>query len=224
MFKKFRKALWEKRLNREQIEFDKKHDCKLYGKWRDGRRVYENGCYCVPFEKTCRDWNVMLYSANGVLLNDSLEMQNILDWHHDFIMERFRYSEIESFYDCDGNRIFDGAGVFITDKEELGENLYLVPIHHCDRFILYNHKTRRFVSNSACNAEYTVFDGVKGEDGKIIGVVSNVCDGSGYGIYNDKTYYDMVFVIDYNGNICDTRKENIRKEKDGNQVEENPDA
>lgn len=224
MFEQLKKRLRERRLNKEMIAFDARKDSTdLYGKWVDGKRVYDNGCYSIPFKKIgYNEWRVKLYTKNGKELGE-YDMSEICNWHHDFIMERLPYSSIENFYDCDGNCIFDGAGVFITDKEELGENLYLVPIHHCDRFILYNHKTRKFVSNSACNAEYTIFDGIKGEDGKIIGVVSNVCDGSGYGTYSDKTYYDMVFVIDYNGNICDCRKENFRKEKN-EQVEENSDA
>lgn len=222
MFKKFRKALWEKRLNKEQIEFDKKHDCKLYGKWRDGRRIYDNGCYCVPFEKTCRDWNVRLYSANGVLLNDSLEMQNILDWHHGFIMYHYRFDSHEFFYDCDGNLIADGDGVFITDEDTAGENLYIIPGGLFKWYILYNHKTRSFVGDGRGPLR---FDGIKGEGDKIIGVVREMIgEGEGYGTFEEITNYDMVYVIDRNGNICDTRKENIRKEKDGNQMEENPDA
>lgn len=216
MFKRLRDTLRERKLNKEMIKFDSERDrVDLYGKWVDGKRVYDNGSYSVPFEKIdINDWRVKLYTKNGKEIGE-YDMKEICNWHHDFIMVRIRYSTIEYFYDCDGNQIFDGAGVFISDKEELGENLYLVPIHHCDRFILYNHKTRKFVSNSVCNAEYIIFDGVKGEDGKIIGVVSNISDAHGYGHLNDTTYYDMVYTIDYNGNICDIRKENFRKEKDG---------
>lgn len=216
MFKRLRDTLREHKLNKEMIKFDSKRDrADLYGKWVDGKRVYDNGCYSIPFKKIgINDWEVKLYAKNGKEIGE-YDMSEICNWHHNFIMTRVRYSTIEDFYDCDGNRIFDGDGVFITDEEELGENLYLVPIHRCDRFILYNHKTRKFVSNSVCNGEYTIFDGVKGENGKIIGIVKNLSDGSGYGSFNDTTYYDMIFTIDYNGNICDIRKENYRKEKDG---------
>lgn len=216
MFENFRKILRERKLNKEMIKFDSQRDrVDLYGKWVDGKRVYDNGCYSIPTKKISNnDWEVKLYAKNGKEIGE-YDMSEICNWHHNFIMVRVRYSTIEDFYDCDGNRIFDGAGVFITDKEELGENLYLVPIHRCDRFILYNHKTRKFVSNSVCNGEYTIFDGVKGDNGKIIGIVKNLSDGSGYGSFNDTTYYDMIFTIDYNGNICDIRKENYRKEKDG---------
>lgn len=216
MFKRLRDTLRERKLNKEMIKFDSQRDrVDLYGKWVDGKRVYDNGCYSIPIKKISNnDWEVKLYTKNGKEIGE-YDMSEICNWHHNFIMVRVRYSAIEDFYDCDGNRIFDGAGVFITDKEELGENLYLVPIHRCDRFILYNHKTRKFVSNSVCNGEYTIFDGVKGENGKIIGIVKNLSDGSGYGSFNDTTYYDMIFTIDYNGNICDIRKENYRKEKDG---------
>ena len=216
MFEHLKNTLRERKLNKEMIAFDaNKDNTNLYGKWVDGKRVYSNGCYCIPFEKIGKyndDWKVKLYTKNGKEIGE-YDMSEICDWHHDFVMVRLRYSTIESFYDCDGNRIFDGAGVFISDKEELGENLYLVPIHHCDWFILYNHKTRKFVSNSVCNAEYIIFDGVKGEDGKIIGVVSNISDARGYGHLNDTTYYDMVYTIDYNGNICDIHKENFRKKE-----------
>ena len=216
MFKRLRDTLRERKLNKEMIKFDSQRDrVDLYGKWVDGKRVYDNGCYSIPIKKISNnDWEVKLYTKNGKEIGE-YDMSEICNWHHNFIMVRVRYSAIEDFYDCDGNRIFDGAGVFITDKEELGENLYLVPIHRCDRFILYNHKTRKFVSNSVCNGEYTIFDGVKGENGKIIGIIKNLSDGSGYGSFNDTTYYDMIFTIDYNGNICDIRKENYRKEKDG---------
>ena len=216
MFKRLRDTLRERKLNKEMINFDSKRDrADLYGKWVDGKRVYGNGCYSIPIKKISNnDWEVKLYAKNGKEIGE-YDMSEICNWHHNFIMTRVRYSTIEDFYDCDGNRIFDGAGVFITDEEELGENLYLVPIHRCDRFILYNHKTRKFVSNSVCNGEYTIFDGVKGENGKIIGIIKNLSDGSGYGSFNDTTYYDMIFTIDYNGNICDIRKENYRKEKDG---------
>jgi len=215
MFKRLRNTLRERKLNKEMIKFDSQRDrVDLYGKWVDGKRVYDNGCYSIPIKKISNnDWEVKLYTKNGKEIGE-YDMSEICNWHHNFIMVRVRYSTIEDFYDCDGNRIFDGAGVFITDKEELGENLYLVPIHRCDRFILYNHKTRKFVSNSVCNGEYTIFDGVKGENGKIIGIVKNLSDGSGYGSFNDTTYYDMIFTIDYDGKIIDYSKENLRKEKD----------
>lgn len=214
MFEHLRNALRERKLNKEMIAFDARKDSTdLYGKWVDRKRVYSNGCYSIPIKKIRNnDWEVKLYTKNGKEIGE-YAMSEICDWHHEFVMVRLHYSTIESFYDCDGNRIFDGAGVFISDKEELGENLYLVPIHDYGKFILYNHKTRKFVSNSVCNAEYTIFDGVKGEDGKIIGAVKCLNDGSGYGSLNDKTYYDMVYTIDYNGNICDVRKENFRKKE-----------
>ena len=225
MFEHLRNALRERKLNKEMIAFDARKDSTdLYGKWVDGKRVYSNGCYSIPIKKIRNnDWEVKLYTKNGKEIGE-YAMSEICDWHHEFVMIRYHCSTIESFYDCDGNRIFDGTGVFITDKEELGENLYLAPIHDYGGFILYNHKTRKFVSNSACKAEYTVFDGVKGQDGKIIGVVECLSDGSGYGSLNDKTYYDMVYTIDYNGNICDIRKENFRKKENGKEVEENSNA
>ena len=218
MFENIRKNIWEKRLDKEQIEFDKKKRgntiSNLYGEWEDGRRVYDNGCYCIPCKKLKNgDWQVVLYAKDGKSLC-SCEMTNIINWHHGFVMVDAEFCNVDTFFDCDGNMICGGDGVFLSDKDEFGENIYAVPIHSCKKYLLYNHETRKIVKNTDGNI--LRFDGLRGsKDGRIVGVISGENEGSGYGTLREITYYDMVYIIDYDGNICDCYKANERKVKNG---------
>ena len=137
MFEKIRKRIWEKRLDKEQIEFDKKKRgntiSNLYGEWKDGRRVYDNGCYSIPSKKLKNgDWMVVLYAKDGKPIG-SYEMTNIINWHHGFVMVDAEFSNVNTFFDCDGHVIYGGDGVFLSDEDEFGENIYAVPIYSCKK-------------------------------------------------------------------------------------------
>ena len=219
MFGRLKKSLWEKRLDKEQVAFDKekaeyKTSC-LYGKWENGRRVYANGCYCVPFEKIEDDWKVKLYSKNGNELCEC-KMGNIHDMTYGFIKvtNPYTYSASTVLYDGIGNSICNGISVFITNEKELGKNLCLIPASPCEShkmYAIYNHKTMKFVTNDYGN--YMLFDGIKGEDGKIVCVINGAIDYSGYGTLRNTSYCDLVYILDYDGNICDSYQENFRSDK-----------
>jgi hypothetical protein len=211
MFDKFRKTLKERRLNKEMLAFDKEKSDNavyLYGKWQDGKRVYDNGCYFIPdTDKTLGLWFGKLYTKGGKEIG-SYDMQNIMDWHSGFITVRYRYSGDEIYYDCDGNAIFDAAGVFISNSKEFGPDLYLIPVgEKCSKYVLYNHKTRKFVSDSGYDGHYITFDGVKPQGDVIIATVEDLSDVEGYGTLNDSTYYRMTYTINRSGKIIDTKKE-----------------
>ena len=210
MFDKLRKTIRERRLNKEILAFDnEKYDNKisLYGKWQDGKRVYNNGCYFVPDEVKIGSIRMgTLYSKGGKNLG-TYDMMNVVDWHHGFVSARYHYSTTETYYDCDGNAIFDCVGVFISNEKEFGPDLYLVPIGGCSKYILYNHKTRSFVSDSDCKGCYIVFDGVKPQGDTIIATVDDLSEDEGYGTLSNSTHYRMVFTINRSGKIIDTKKE-----------------
>lgn len=211
MFEKLRNTIRERRLNKEMLAFDKdKSDnaIYLYGKWQDGKRVYDNGCYFIPgTDKALGLWFGKLYTKGGKEIG-SYDMQNIMDWHDDFIVVRYRYSGDEIYYDCDGNAIFDAAGVFISNSKEFGPDLYLIPVgEKCKKYVLYNHKTRKFVSDSGHDGHYIIFDGVKPQDDVIIGEVIDSTEGSGYGSLNDTVHFKMIYTINRSGKIIDTKKE-----------------
>lgn len=217
MFEKLRNTIQERRLNKEMIAFDAEKEANavyLYGKWKDGKRVYTNGCYFVPFEtKTLGCWFGKLYTKGGKEIG-TYDMQNVMDWHHDFITVRYRYSGDEIYYDCDGNAIFDAAGVFISNSKEFGPDLYLIPVgEKCDKYVLYNHSTRKFVTDRGHLAsdgfhdDYLIFDGVKPKGDMIIATVEDLSDTEGYGTLNDSTYYKMTYTIDRSGKIVDFNKE-----------------
>ena len=98
--------------------------------------------------------------------------------------------------------------VFIESR--LRESLVILP---CPLNILdiYNHKTMKFVTNDYGN--YMLFDGIKGEDGKIVCVINGAIDYSGYGTLRNTSYCDLVYILDYDGNICDSYQENFRSDK-----------
>ena len=207
MFNKLRTAIKERRLDREMLEFDSATN-NVHGKWIGGKRVYDNGCYCVPTRKIGNDeWRVDLYSKNGKVLGE-YGMSEIFNWHHGFIMVKYRYSDFKCFYDCGGNAIFDAVGVFISIPVEFGPDLYLIPVEEkCDKYVLYNHRTRKFVSDSGFDGHYIIFDGVKPQDDVIIATVEDLVDVEGYGTLNDSTYYRLTYTIDRSGKIIDFKKE-----------------
>ena len=217
MFDNFLKTIRERRLNKEMLAFDKeKYDnaIYLYGKWQDGKRVYKNGCYFVPDTKKTLGYRFgKLYTKDGKEIG-TYEMQDINDWHHGFINARHRYSSTETYYDCDGNSIFDAVGVFISNSKEFGPDLYLIPVGEgCNKYVLYNYKTRKFVTDrghltkSGFRDDYLIFDGVKPQGNVIIATVEDLSDGDGYGTLNDSTYYTLTYTIDRSGKIIDTKKE-----------------
>lgn len=217
---------WIKNLFKSQEEIEKEMEQQktheeLHGK-REGNRInYDNGCYSIVSGKKGKE-RLKLYSKDGKELGD-YDTDEVYNWHHGFVMVSYRYSTIDFFYDCDGNLIADGDGVFITDKE-ISENLYVIPIHLGNKYILYNHKNRTFASRIGSNGkDHIMFDGIKGVDGKIIGTITGCCEGTGYGTFNDTTYYDEEFVIDKNGVVLSEEKKNIRKQENG-RLEENIDA
>ena len=206
MFDKIIKTIKKRILNRKMIAFDKERDHDLYGKWVDGKRVYDNGCYTVPYEKISTGWLAELFSKNGKKIG-ACNMMDVFNLHHEFIKVRHRYSDSETYYDCDGNCIYDADGWFIHNPVEFGPDMYLIPVDNCSKFILYNYKTRKFVTDDRYCDNYLLFDGVKPQDDVIIGEVMDFTEGSGYGSLNDTVHFKMIYTINRSGKIIDFEKE-----------------
>lgn len=217
---------WIKNLFKTQEEIEEENEHKkihedLYGKREGNRITYDNGCYSIVSVKKGKE-RLKLYSKDGKELGE-YDDDEVFNWHHGFIQVTYRYSMIDFYYDCDGNLIADGDGVFIIDKE-IGEDLYVIPIHGCTRYMLYNYKKRTFTSH---NGGYILFDGLKGVGDVIIGTVTGLSEGSGYGTFNEQTYYDKEYTIDKSGTVLSMEKKNVRKTKEiekDEQLEEDSDA
>lgn len=197
-------------LNESGKELDDKYN--MHGR-RSGNRIdYENGCYGIVSGRGDKE-RVALYTKGGERIQGEYEVDEIENWHHGFIMVRYHFTTHEFYYDCDGNMVLNGDGVFITDKDEVGENMYIVPVDGCTKYLLYNHKVRKFVEDPDHKGCYLYFNGIKGEGDKIIGSVIGRCDAKGYGTFNENVYYDIIYTLDRDGNILDKKKTNIRDEE-----------
>ena len=187
------------------------------------RTEFRNGCFEIADAH-----GHTLYSKDGkVLLIDTCSIYKFSDADEDsFVVV---YTDVPylcswrnyDFYNCDGIKI-RSTGYFIRNEKSLGQNLILIPSnewHNYDRagFAIYSKTLKRFTSIENGTHEFW-FDGVAGifdENGELTGIkaVRNEVEENGYGTLMERKEYVTAYIIDLDGNILRTEREEKNGQK-----------
>ena len=188
------------------------------------RTEFRNGCFEIADAH-----GHTLYSKDGKLLViDTDNRYKFSDADEDtfvvvyFDAPQWYCSYNYDFYNCDGIKIRSSTGYFIRNEKRLGQNLILIPSdgwynYGTSRFAIYSKALNRFTSVEDGRREFW-FDGVDGifdENGELTGAkaVRNEVEENGYGTLMERKEYVTVYIIDLDGNILRTEREEKNGQK-----------